>query len=484
MKIKHKHFSHTKNFIPKMHKIKKIHFIGIGGISMGGIAKILFYEGYKISGSDVITNKITKKLQKLGITIYKKHSKNNIKNPNIIVISNAIPKNNPEIVFAKTMKIPIIKRAEILSEIMRYRYGIAISGTHGKTTTTTMIINIYTKTGMDPTFINGGIHNNLNIHSKLGKSQYIIVEADESDASFLYLRPIITVITNIEPEHMNTYCGKLQKLQETFIKFLKNIPFYGKAIVCIDDPSIKKIINNINNCKIITYGFNPKSDFYINQYKQNKNTSTFNIYRNKKKIHIKLNIPGYHNALNATAAIAVALENNINKKKIVQSMLSFKNANRRFNNLGYYYLQKNNNKNIKIMLIDDYGHHPTEINVNINTIRTGWVKKRLVMIFQPHRYTRTKDLYESFVNVLSKVDKLIILNIYSAGEKPIPGINTTALCKSIKKNKKIQPTFIKNINKIPIILKSILKNNDILLLQGAGTIEKITKKLINKILYK
>nr|WP_281264006.1 UDP-N-acetylmuramate--L-alanine ligase [Candidatus Westeberhardia cardiocondylae] len=473
----------NKNFFIKIHKINNIHLVGIGGIGMSGIAKILFHSGYKISGSDLSPNKITKQLEKIGIKIFYKHSKKNIKNANVLVISSAVKSDNLEIVSAKKKNIPIIKRAEMLAELMRFHYGIAIAGTHGKTTTTSMIINIYIYAGINPTFINGGISNNCNIHAHLGKSKYFITEADESDASFLYLKPIIAIITNIEADHLETYQKNFKILKQTFINFLQNIPFYGYAIICIDDPIIKKLLPHIR-CKIITYGFSNNADFRINKYQQKETCINFDIYRKKKpKLHITLNTPGYHNALNASAAIAIATLNNIDDKKIIQAMSKFKNVNRRFENLGYHFLNKEKEKTKKILLIDDYGHHPTEINVTIQTIRNGWPNKRLVMIFQPHRYTRTKNLYEHFVYVLSKVDILLILNIYSVGEIPISGINSNELCKSIYKNKK-KPILIRNTNILPILLPLILKNNDLLLIQGAGTIENITQKLINTIFKK
>ncbi|MCR3754717.1 MAG: UDP-N-acetylmuramate--L-alanine ligase [Candidatus Westeberhardia cardiocondylae] len=464
-----------------MPKIKKIHFIGIGGISMSGIAKILFYQGHKISGSDISANKITKQLTKLGIHINYKHSAKNINHPDIIVKSSAIPKKNPEIIEAKKLNIPIIKRAEMLAKIMNTYYGIAVAGTHGKTTTTTMIVDIYQTAGIQPTFVNGGIRKKCNLHAELGNSKYFITEADESDASLIYLQPKIAIITNIEQDHMQTYKGNFVLLQKTFIKFIKNLPKNGVAILCIDNPAIQKILPKIKNCKIITYGFNQKANFCIQQYKQYQKTSTFHIHRNKKKpLQIHLNIPGYHNALNATAAIITAQANNIKTNIILKTMSRFQNVNRRLHNLGYFCIKKKQKKIITFMLIDDYGHHPNEIQNNIQTIRISWPKKRLVMIFQPHRYTRTQDLYKNFVHILGQVDMLILLKIDPAGEKPITHINSNTLCHAIHKKKQIKPIFIKNTKKIPKTLQKILQNNDLLLMQGAGTIAKITQQITDK----
>ncbi len=463
--------------IPKMRNIKHIHFIGIGGVGMGGIAEILVNEGYKISGSDLSSNFIIKKLSKIGVIIYLNHCSENILNANVIVISSAIPNNNPEIIAARKACIPIIHRAEMLAELMRFRYGIAISGTHGKTTTTAIISSIYTEAGLNPTFINGGLIKSIKTNAKLGSSNYLIVEADESDASFLHLKPIVSIVTNIEADHMDTYKKNFENLKKTFINFLHNLPFYGYAIICIDDPVLKELLPYINR-HIITYGFNSNSDVYITNYYQLGYQGYFTLHRkNKPQIMVTINIPGKHNALNAAAAIILATEEGIHDKYILHALKNFQGITRRFDYLGKFSISSINNNIKNVILIDDYGHHPTEINVTLKTVRHCWPNKRLVMIFQPHRYTRTRDLYYQFIDTLSKVDVLLMLEIYDAGEIPISGINSYELCKNIRKHSKLNPILISDINNTQEILMKLLKTNDLLLIQGAGNISKIAQKL-------
>lgn len=463
-------------------QIQRVHFIGIGGIGMCGIATILAREGYCVTGSDIICNEMICDLIKLGIKVFFNHQYNNINNADVVVVSSAIPTNNPEIIAAKKANIPVIQRAEMLSEIMRFRHGIAISGTHGKTTTTAMIANIYIEAGLDPVVINGGRIKLKGVYARFGYGRHLIAEVDESDGSFLCMRPIVEVITNIEPDHMDTYQGNFNYLKEAFIKFLHNLPFYGYAIVCVDDMVIRKILPSFHR-KIITYGFSKDANFCILNYCQYVERSEFIILcrRRNIKLRIVLQVPGLHNALNATAAIAVAIEEGIENEIILKTMLNFQGTERRFENLGYYSLFHINEKVGKILLIDDYGHHPTELYVTIKTIRVGWPDKRLVMIFQPHRFTRLRDLYSDFVNVLSTVDVLLILDVYPAGEIPILGINSEFLCNEIRKYGKVNPIFISSIQILPRVLFEHLQDNDLLLIQGAGTISKFLRKLIIKI---
>lgn len=462
----------------KINKTKYIHFIGIGGIGMSGIAKILLFQGYRITGSDVLNNKIVKNLIKLGIKIFFNHKKENIKNSSIVIYSSAIDKNNPEIIAAKKNKIPIFKRAQILFELMRFSHSIAVSGTHGKTTTTAMIIDIYKNSGLDPTFINGGLIKPQNINAYLGKSKYFITEADESDQSFLYLKPSIIIVTNIERDHMDFYKGNFEKIKESFIKFLNNLPCYGLAILCIDDPVIRLVISKIK-CSFITYGFSYDADVRIINYKQIKKKSVFIISR-KKKIDLKftLNLPGYHNVLNAAAAIAVSTEEKIKDCFILNSLKNFQGVYRRFDLLGNFFMFNINYEKISITLIDDYGHHPTELKMVIRTIKKGWPKRRIIMIFQPHKYTRTRDFYNSFIKILEEVNILLILNIYPAGENPIKGIHSKLLCRDIKERGKVNPIFIKKRKNIMDVLVKIAKNNDLILTQGAGDVGELLHNLI------
>ncbi|QJC29888.1 UDP-N-acetylmuramate--L-alanine ligase [Enterobacteriaceae endosymbiont of Plateumaris sericea] len=482
--IKNILYEKIKYVTPKMDNINNIHFIGIGGSGMGGIAYILVKKGYNISGSDIISNDITKNLISLGVKIYFQHNAKNINNANVIVVSSAIKNNNPEIIAAKRNNIIIISRAKMLAEIMRFYYGITITGSHGKTTTTAMIYHIYSSLGLDPTFVNGGILKKSELYAHLGKSKYFIAEADESDASFLNLRPIINIITNIEDEHLEYYQNNIEILKQNFLNYSQNIPFYGCVIVCIDNLSIRNLLkNNLIHNNIITYGFSKDADIKICNYQQHGLKSKFVLSHKKKNIFLKinLNIPGYHNVLNATAAFIVSSYIGINHKNILKALENFSGIKRRFDILGIFKYKKNNLIN-NIIIIEDYGHHPTEINITINTIRMIWPKKKIIMIFQPHRYSRTINLLNKFIKVLSTVDVLFILNIYSAGEEYIMGGDSISLYNSIKKYGKINPILgiWKNYHEMMISLYSKFTGNDILLIQGAGDINNISSLLVKK----
>jgi len=470
----------------KNDQIKNFHFIGIGGSGMSSIAKILMLEGYHVSGSDLCTSKITTQLLKIGATIFHKHSSKNIKNANVVVISSAIPLDNVEIIAAKNLNIPVLVRAEILSEIMSYKYGIAVAGSHGKTTTTSMIFSIYNQSNLNPSLINGGIVNEIKSSAQLGNSKFIIVEVDESDGSLIHLKPIIAVITNIDSDHLRHYNGDLNNLKKIFLRFINNLPTNGIAIIYVD--IIKNNITKSNiKSKFITYGFNKTSDFCIKNYKQKEFKCFFKLVRkNNTTLQVTLNVPGKHNALNATAAIAAATIQGINDEKILRSLKNFQGVQRRFQTISSFNTRIINNKmNGNTLIISDYGHHPNEIYANIKTIRKGWAKKKLTMIFQPHRYTRTQDLFYKFVTVLSLVDTLLILNTFSANEEKIIGYESINLYQTINKKSKLKPILITNYYDIPKVLKIKITNNNIILIQGAGDLDKIfyqyfLKKLIFK----
>lgn len=446
---------------------------------MGGIAEVLANEGYQISGSDLALNAVTQHLTKLGAQIYFNHRSINIRNASVVVVSSAIAPDNPEIRAAKEARIPVIQRAEMLAELMRFRHGIAIAGTHGKTTTTAMVASIYAQAGLDPTFINGGLIKAVDAHARLGCSRYLIAEADESDASFLYLQPMVAIITNIEADHMVTYQGDFEKLKQTFINFLHNLPFYGRAIMCIDDPVIRELLPRIKR-QITAYGFSKDADLRITDYRQEGAYSRFTLIRQRKpELQVELNAPGRHNALNAVGAIAVATEEEICDNCILQAMRQFQGISRRFDDLGRFNLINVNGKIGEVMLIDDYGHHPTEVKATIKTVRAGWPDKRIVMVFQPHRYTRTQTLHDAFANVLSDVDVLLLLEVYPAGEEAIPGVDSRSLCRTIRARGKIDPILIVDIQMLPEMLAQALVDNDLVLMQGAGTIGKISRKLAN-----
>lgn len=468
------------NFFISEKKNKNIHLIGIGGAGMMGIALILLKLGYKVSGSDLLESLMIKKLINLGATIYLQHSEKNIKNVDFIIKSSAISSNNKEILAAKKRNIPILLRAEMIEILMSFKKGIAVSGTHGKTTTTSMIADIFIDSGLDPTVINGGLIKSINSYAKLGSSSYFITEADESDASFLYLNPNIIIVTNIESDHIDHYDNSFKKLKQTFLIFLKKITLYGTAIVCIDNNAICDILTNLK-CKIITYGFNKNADVRIFLYKQNNFIGHFYIIlKNNKKLNIILNIPGKHNALNAAAAIALAIHEGINNDLMITSLKNFQGTCRRFEFLGFLSIDQGFDKRANCMLIDDYGHHPTELSETIKTIRISWPNKNLIMIFQPHRYTRTYNLYHDFVQTLSKVDVLLILHVYSANEKFIVGADSLSLFNDIKKLGKNYVTLISNHNMILDTLIQTLQGNDIILIQGAGNIDTIAHKILIK----
>ncbi|MCC8381182.1 UDP-N-acetylmuramate--L-alanine ligase [Xenorhabdus sp. PB30.3] len=463
--------------VPEMRKVRHIHFVGIGGAGMGGIAEVLANEGYQISGSDLAPNAVTQQLIELGATIYFNHRAENVRNASVVVASTAIPADNPEIIAAREARIPVIRRAEMLAELMRYRHGIAVAGTHGKTTTTAMIAGIYAQAGLDPTFVNGGLVKAAGTHARLGTSRYLIAEADESDASFLHLQPMMAVVTNIEPDHMDTYQGDFENLKQTFVNFLYNLPFYGRAVMCIDDPVVKELIPRIGRY-VTTYGFSQEADVRITHYEQKGAQGFFTISREDlPELHVVLNAPGKHNALNATAAVAVATEEGIDDAAILASLAEFQGTGRRFDFLGDFSLRNINNKEGNVMLVDDYGHHPTEVDATVKAARAGWPDKRIVMVFQPHRYTRTRDLYDDFANVLNQVDVLLMLDVYSAGETPIPGADSRSLCRTIRSRGKLDPILVSEPEQISVMLSQIMENNDLVLVQGAGNIGKIARNL-------
>jgi len=458
--------------VPEMRRVKCIHFIGIGGAGMSGIAEVLLNEGYQISGSDIAENPVTQRLAEKGATIFIGHAEQNVAKASVVVVSTAINENNPEIKAARAARIPVVRRAEMLAELMRFRHGIAVAGTHGKTTTTALVTQIYSEEGLDPTFVNGGLVKSAGTNARLGSSRILIAEADESDASFLHLQPMVSIVTNIEADHMDTYGGDFETLKQTFIDFLHNLPFYGQAIMCIDDEVVRELVPKISR-QVITYGFSEDADVRIANYHQEGQQGKFTVIRKgKADLDITLNIPGRHNALNASAAIAVATEDDISDEAILRAMAGTQGTGRRFDHLGEF-----ETGNGQVMLVDDYGHHPTEVDVTIQAARNGWAEKRLVMIFQPHRYSRTRDLYDDFANVLDQVDVLVMLDVYPAGEKPIPGADGRALCRTIRGRGKLDPIFVPDSKGLPSVLANVLQDGDLVLTQGAGDVGKVAKQL-------
>ncbi len=463
----------VRQIIPSMRRVNQIHFVGIGGAGMGGIAEVLLNEGYEVTGSDIAESAVTNRLISLGAKIYFSHDASNVAEANVVVVSSAIKADNVEVVAALEKRIPVIQRAQMLAELMRFRHGIAIAGTHGKTTTTAMISMIYTQAGLDPTFVNGGLVKSAGTNAYLGCSRYFIAEADESDASFLHLQPMVSVVTNIEPDHMETYHGNFEEMKQTYVNFLHNLPFYGLAVMCADDPVLVELIPQVGR-QVITYGFSEDADYRIENYEQTGFQGHYTVITpSKKRIEVLLNVPGQHNALNATAALAVAKEEGIGDEAILAALADFQGAGRRFDQLGEFI-----RPNGKVMLVDDYGHHPTEVAVTIQAARQGWQNKRVVMIFQPHRYSRTRDLFDDFVQVLSQVDVLIMLDVYAAGEAPITGADSRALCRSIRNLGKIDPIFVADHAQLAEIMDQVLQDGDLILAQGAGNVSKLSRQLV------
>ncbi|MGK2959884.1 MAG: UDP-N-acetylmuramate--L-alanine ligase [Candidatus Malihini olakiniferum] len=466
-----------RSIVPEMHCVRHIHFIGIGGAGMGGIAEVLANEGYHISGSDLAPNTVTQQLAALGAQIYFHHRPENVKDASVVVVSSAISADNPEIVAAHEARIPVISRAEMLAELMRFRYGIAIAGTHGKTTTTAMVASIYAEAGLDPTFVNGGLVKAAGVHARLGFSRYLIAEADESDASFLYLQPMVAIVTNIEADHMDTYQGDFENLKQTFINFLHNLPFYGRAVMCVDDAVIRDLLPRVG-CHITTYGFSDDADVCVAEYRQSGTQGYFTLARQGEPLlQVTLNAPGRHNALNAAAAVAVATEEGINDEIILRALSGFQGTGRRFDFLGELPLEAINGNAGSVMLVDDYGHHPTEVDATIKAARAGWPEKRIVMVFQPHRFTRTRDLYDDFAHALSQVDLLMMLDVYSAGESPILGADSRSLCSTIRGRGKVDPILVTDPDMLVKLLALTLQDGDLVLIQGAGNISNLAHKL-------
>ncbi len=459
--------------IPEMRRVRHLHFVGIGGSGMCGIAEVLLNQGYQVSGSDLGRSTAVQRLQQLGAKVYSQHAAENIQDADALVVSTAISEDNPEVVAARRLRVPVVRRAEMLGELMRYRHGIAIAGTHGKTTTTSLITSVFQAAGLDPTFVIGGLLNSAGTNARLGVSHYLIAEADESDASFLYLQPMLAVITNIDRDHMQTYAGDFAQLKQTFVEFLHRLPFYGAAVLCIDDPEVREILPLVSR-PMLTYGFAEDADFRAEDLVTNGRTWSFTAVRPAPHppLRISINLPGRHNVSNALAAVAVATEENVADAAIQAGLAGFAGVGRRFQVADDLQLDGK-----QFTLVDDYGHHPTEVANVIATVRKVWPERRLLMLYQPHRYSRTHDLYDDFVRVLSEVDKLLLLEVYAAGEKPIAGADSKALAQGIRERGQINPVFVQDPADALHLLPQVLESGDIVLVQGAGNISQVSRQL-------
>jgi UDP-N-acetylmuramate--alanine ligase len=453
--------------------IKWIHFVGIGGTGMCGIAEVLFNLGYSVSGSDIKESSVTKRLVNLGLRVEIGHKRENIRQADVVVVSSAIDRTNAEVDEAYLNRIPVIPRAEMLAELMRFRFGIAVAGTHGKTTTTSLTVSMLAEGGLDPTYVIGGRLNSAGVNAKLGLGNYLVAEADESDASFLYLQPMMAIVTNIDQDHMATYQNNYQRLKDTFIEFLHHLPFYGLAVLCIDDQGVRDVLPEISK-PVTTYGVHPDADIRAENIKQEGMHTSFDVIRKGKEnvLAVTLNMPGWHNMLNSLAAIAVATKLEVADEAILKSLSAFRGVGRRFQVNGDLPFDNGN-----LTLVDDYGHHPREIAATLEALRQAWPDRRAVVAFQPHRYTRTRDLFEDFVQVLSTVDVLVLLDIYSAGEAIIPGADGRALSRAIRVRGKVDPIFLENREELATVLAGIVNKDDVILTIGAGNVGQIAAEL-------
>jgi UDP-N-acetylmuramate--alanine ligase len=458
------------------HKVKRIHFVGIGGSGMSGIAEVLLNQGFKISGSDISANVTTQRLKKLGAKVFKGHSDTHVANADVVVTSTAVKEDNPEVIAAREQKIPIVPRAMMLAELMRFKQGIAVAGTHGKTTTTSLIASILAEAGMDPTFVIGGRLEAAGTNARLGSGEFLVAEADESDASFLMLNPILAVITNIDQDHMETYGHDFNRLKQAFVDFTPHLPFYGMAVVCVDDPVVREIMPRITK-PVWTYGLSEDAKVRATKVKASAGQMKFTVVRvngKTSKLDITLNLPGMHYVLNALAAIAVATEVGAPDAAIVKALAEFKGVGRRFERYGEVSLPHQAGS---YTLIDDYGHHPVEMAATVEAARGAFPGRRLVLAFQPHRYTRTRDLFEDFIKVLSSVDALLLTEVYPAGEAPIVAADGRALARAVRVVGRVEPIFVESVSDFPEAVQAMVQDGDVVLVMGAGSIGQVAHNL-------
>jgi UDP-N-acetylmuramate--alanine ligase len=456
-----------------MGRVRRIHFVGVGGAGMSGIAEVLHNLGYEVSGSDLRESAVTAHLNRLGVKVWLGHDARHVEGVDAVVVSSAVRADNPEVAAARLRRIPVVPRAEMLGELMRFRYGIGVAGTHGKTTTTSLIASLLAEDGLDPTFVIGGQLNSAGSHARLGDGCYLVAEADESDASFLYLQPSLAVVTNIDADHLSTYEGDFERLRQTFIDYLHHLPFYGLAVLCLDDPQVRNVLPEVTR-PVITYGIETQADVRAASVRQQGAQTHFAVTRPHREgtLAVTLNLPGRHNVLNALAAIAVAGELGVSDAAIQRVLASFEGIGRRFQIAGEVETAAG-----RVMLIDDYAHHPREIAPTLAAVRAGWPHRRLVVAFQPHRYTRTHELLDDFTQVLCGVDALVLCEVYPAGEPPISGADGRALCRGIRARGHVDPVFVERIADLPAVLKDILQGGDVLLTMGAGDIGAVAAGL-------
>jgi len=460
-----------------MGRVRRVHFVGIGGAGMSGIAEVLHNLDYEVSGSDLRENAVTRRLRDMDIAVCIGHDAGNVADCDVVVVSTAISTDNPELVAARDQRIPVVPRAEMLAELMRFRYGIGVAGTHGKTTTTSLTASLLAEGGLDPTFVIGGQLNSAATNAQLGAGHYLVAEADESDASFLYLQPSMAVVTNIDADHLSTYEGDFDRLRQTFIEFLHHLPFYGLAVLCLDDPEVARVLEEVTR-PVITYGIDADADVKAAAVNQEGMQTHFQVQRrgHDQLLPVTLNLPGRHNVLNALAAIAVATELGVSDTAIQKALAGFQGIGRRFQVAGEISTAAG-----KVLMIDDYAHHPREIAPTLAAVRAGWPGRRLVVVFQPHRYSRTHDLFDDFIKVLSSVDVLVLGEVYAAGEAPISGADGRALSRGIRARGHIDPVFVEELESLPAVLNDLLQDGDVLLTLGAGNIGGVAARLADEL---
>lgn len=459
------------------HRIEHIHFVGIGGSGMSGIAEVLLNLGYRISGSDLSQSAVTKRLADLGAAIFLGHQAEHVSGADAIVTSTAVANNNPEVIAAREARIPVVPRAVMLAELMRLKRGIAVAGTHGKTTTTSLVASVLAAGGMDPTFVIGGRLNSAGANAGLGQGEFIVVEADESDASFLNLLPVMAIITNIDADHMDTYGHDVAKLKSAFVEFTQRLPFYGSAIVCVDDANVREILPFVSR-PVTTYGINSDAQVRATNVRAAGTRMLFDVERHTRhgdlpKISIELNLPGLHNVLNALAAISVATELGVDDAAIVKALSNFGGVGRRFTQIGDFKSKDGGQYSV----IDDYGHHPVEMAATLAAARGAWPDRRIVLAFQPHRYTRTRDCFEDFVKVLSSADAVLLTEVYAAGEPALVAADGRALARGVRVAGKVEPIFVEDVAAMPEAIQNFAQSGDVVIVMGAGSISKVPEQL-------
>ena len=458
------------------HKVKHIHFVGVGGSGMSGIAEVLVHLDYTVSGSDLAASATTRRLEGEGVKVCIGHAADNVAGADAVVVSTAVKEDNPEVVAARARKIPVVPRAQMLAELMRLKHGIAIAGTHGKTTTTSLVASILAAGGVDPTFVIGGRLNAAGANARLGSGDFLVAEADESDASFLFLSPVVSVVTNIDADHMETYGHDFERLKGAFVEFLNRLPFYGVAVLCADDPNVRAIMPQVSK-QIVTYGLTPGCNFQAENIVADAGQMRFDCVRvngTTSRLAITLNTPGLHNVLNALAAIAVATEVGITDAAIVKALAEFSGVGRRFQRYGEVALPAGGT----FTLVDDYGHHPVEMAATLAAARGAFPGRRLLLAFQPHRYTRTRDCFEDFVKVLSTVDALCLAEVYAAGEAPIVAADGRSLARALRVGGKVEPVFVEDIAALPQTIMEVARDGDVVLCMGAGSIGAVPGKVV------